>query len=303
MVNLTSSSTLLAVCRWIVTGLLTTTVLAGCSAPPLSQRHAGPISVVTTSTVLAAMARSVGGRYVTVESLIPIGASPESYEPTPASAMALHDARLLIENGHGYETWLARFLHSADTPNLRIVVASLGIEPIGKNPHLWMDPVRAQGYLRRIRDGLIAVDRVHAAAYREHAAHEIHMLTRLQHAITRAIAKIPRTRRTMLVVHDAWIAYNHRFGLKTLAVIEAAPGREPSAQRLAQIIRLARRHHVRTVFSEADESPRLALAVAAALPHGRVVPLYVDSLGPEGRLATYDGLLRYDTARIVMGLR
>lgn len=268
-------------------------------------RHFKPglVPVVATAGVLASIAQSVGGSQVQVQSLVPPGAMAETFEPTPREIATLHDARVLLENGAGYETWISKVLDSAANPKLKTVVLSLGVKKVADNPHLWMDPARARVYARRIRNALISVDPAHTAQYRHNDAAYEHSLRRLQHRIALLIATVPKSRRVMIVSHDAWSYYAQRFGLRVLGVIETAPGREPSADHLDAIITAARKHRVHVVFSEFEEAQQLSTEVARELPGGKVVPLYVDTLPASDGTQDYRSMLWYDTKMIVAGLK
>ncbi|MET9253919.1 anchored repeat ABC transporter, substrate-binding protein [Streptomyces sp. NPDC003717] len=92
--------------RPVVRALATATVLAvaavGCRG------HAGPagdaenpdaaLRVVTTTEILADLVRQVGGDRVQVDSIVPPGGDPHSYEPTPRDADAVSKADVTFTN-------------------------------------------------------------------------------------------------------------------------------------------------------------------------------------------------------------
>ncbi|HUG47880.1 MAG TPA: metal ABC transporter substrate-binding protein [Candidatus Limnocylindria bacterium] len=85
-----------------------TDVPANPTASPASPT-AGPtggLSVVTSTTVLADLVRQVGGDRVSVESLMPAGRDPHTFEPSPGDAARLAGADLLVMNGLGLDEWL-----------------------------------------------------------------------------------------------------------------------------------------------------------------------------------------------------
>jgi manganese/iron transport system substrate-binding protein len=283
-------------------------LLCGCAqerrpAAKLAVVPSAKISVVTTTTILVDLVKAVGGDLVTVRGIVPPGVSVESYEPAPQDVAAVHDARLLVENGAGLERWLQPLIENAKAAEVPLIVLSSGLPLIDRNPHLWMDPLLVRSYVARIRDGLSSVDPPHRNRYQRNARLYAARLLALKIAIERQIATIPRERRVMLVYHDAWRYYDRRFGLRTLGVIEPTPGREPSAAAIAALVDRARAAGVSTVFSEPEESSRLAEALASSFPGGRVVPLSVDTLGPTPQSSDYLGMMSYDTRAIVTALR
>lgn len=277
-------------------------LLAACGSP--SQRSSnGPIDVVTTISTFNSLVQGVGGNLVRVQSLVPVGASPEEYEPTPQDAVTLSQAKILVENGAGLETWLAPTLKNVTSKDLHVVVGADGLTVKNKNPHLWMDPENAKVYVRKIRDALISVDPAHAATYRANAAAYERRLDRLTQQIRAKIATIPRDHRYMIVFHNAWQYYNDRFGITTLGFIEANPGQDPNPQQIAHLVDLAREHHVRAIFSEPEYSKKLAEQVAGNAGISIVTDLYDDSIGNDPRVGDYISMLTYDTDVITRALK
>ncbi len=263
----------------------------------------GPIHVLTTISTFNSFVTAVGGSHVSVSSMVPIGASPEDYQPTPADIARLHDADVLVENGLGLEVWLNRTVDNAKNPNLRVIVCTERLTPRANNPHLWMDPVRAVAYVRAIRDGLSARDPEHRDEYARNTAAYERRLQELQRTIAARIRTVRPADRTLLLFHNAFQYYSERFGLRTVGVIENSPGREPSPKELADLVAVARRNHVRAVFVEPEYSPKLARAVAASAGIRTIEQLYDDSIGTDPRVRDYESMLLYDTETIVKALR
>lgn len=245
----------------------------------------------------------MGGQYVTVRNLVPIGASPETYQPTPQDIAALAEARLLVENGSGIELWLQHTIETAGNHDLRILILSDGLPHIDRNPHLWMDPVLAQAYTAKIARALSLIDPAHARDYQRNAAAYEQKLGALQKEIAARIASIPPRQRTMIVFHNAWQYYNQRFGIRTIGVIELAPGQEPNPSYIGSLVDLARKHDVRAVFSEPEYSPKIAQTLAKSAGIRTVSDLYDDSIAGNSRVADYISMLRYDTGVIVNALK
>lgn len=86
----------------------------------------GKVPVLATFSILADMARNVGGDRVSVTSLVEPGSDAHVYRPTPASAARIRHAMVVIENGLGFEGWLKRLIDSSGYAGLR-VVASKGV--------------------------------------------------------------------------------------------------------------------------------------------------------------------------------
>lgn len=263
----------------------------------------GKLQVATTISVLNSFVQGVGGEYVSVTNIVPVGASPETFAPAPQDVAKVADATVLVENGAGLEAWLDRLLRDAGRPNLRVVVCADGLPVKNLNPHLWMDPVLAKRYVLKIRDALAAADPAHAGAYRRNAASYSTRLDELALQIRAQIDTIPPSHRYMIVFHNAWQYYNDRFGITTLGFVERNPGQSPNPQQIARLIDLAKAHHVHGVFSEPEYSPKILYAIAQGAGIRVVEDLYDDSVGADPRVATYPAMLTYDTGVIVKTLK
>lgn len=285
-------------------------LLAGCGSSNASHssiaaqaQSAATVPVVTSFSTLNSFVKGVGGKYVSVQNLVPIGASPEDYQPAPQDIATLSNARLVVENGLGIEAWLQHTIASAGNANVRVLVLSNGLPHIQNNPHLWMDPVLARAYVGKIRDELIKIDPKHGAQYTRNAAAYDAKLISLQASIAKKIDTIPPKLRTMIVFHNAWLYYNRRFGIKTVGVIELSPGQDPNPSYIAHLVDLARQYHVRAVFSEPEYSPKLADTLARNAGINIVSNVYDDSIGTTPQVHDYISMLHYDTNVIVRALK
>jgi zinc/manganese transport system substrate-binding protein/manganese/iron transport system substrate-binding protein len=260
------------------------------------------LRVVTTISTFNSFVIGVGGARVRVESLVPLGAGPEDYQPTPRDVARIHDADILVQNGAGLEGWLARTIENAMNPRLLIVTCSDGLPLRNGNPHLWLDPVFARAYVMKIRDALSERDPAHRAEYETNARRYDARLRALEGEIARRIATIPPEQRTMIVFHSAWDYYSARFGLRIVGAIERSPGQEPNPRDLSDLVTEAKRLHVRAVFAEPEYSQKLAHALAESAQISTVATLYDDSVGSDPRVSDYVGMMRYDTETIVRAL-
>src|SRR5690606_28211103 len=96
--------------RWW-TALLFALVVSGKSiAAPV---EAAAIPVVVTIHPLSSIVKAVGGPLVRVETLLPPGASPHTFEPRPAHVRAVAEAQLVVAVGAGLDDWVLAIARSA----------------------------------------------------------------------------------------------------------------------------------------------------------------------------------------------
>ena len=204
------------------------------SAQPVAQ--SGQISVVTSILPIADLIKNVGGDTVQVTALVPPGGEPEDYDPTPADAKAVSQARVFFANGLGLEAYLDDLTESAGNSQLEVVTLSEGLPTLssfgqgadeGGNPHLWLDPQNAISYVDAIERTLSRVDPANAASYQANADRYTGQLKALDASIQQQVASLPPAQRVLVTTHDAYPYFAQRYGFTYLAVINANPGRWP----------------------------------------------------------------------------
>ncbi|MDI3257606.1 MAG: metal ABC transporter substrate-binding protein [Kyrpidia sp.] len=295
---------------------LVSVFLAGCgaglSAPGPSGGtvdHAAGVQVVTSITPLADLIRQVGGDRVNVTALVPPGADPHDYAPTPADVRTVSGARLFIANGLGEETYIQKLIRSGGRSDLEVVTLSDGLPVSGRgeggegagNPHMWLAPTYAVHYVEKIRDALSRVDPAGAQEYRTRAQAYIGQLRELDGWIRSQIGQIPADRRTMVVFHDAWPYFCKEYGLDYMYLVSSDQA-EPSPQDYANMVQTIRRRHVPAVFGEAGFNPKLVQRLAEDAGVRYVDGLLDDTVGARGA-ATYLEMMKFDVQTIVNALK
>jgi manganese/iron transport system substrate-binding protein len=92
-----------------------------------AQTTADPrIKVVAVETFLADIVRNIAGDRLKVAPLLPVGADPHSFEPTPADVRKVADCNVLVVNGAGLEGFLEKMLENAGGAH-GVVEASKGL--------------------------------------------------------------------------------------------------------------------------------------------------------------------------------
>ncbi len=104
-------------------------VLAVSLAAPAVARSDRPIPVVATFSILGDMVKRIGGEHVAVTTLVGPDGDTHVYQPTPADARAVSEAKILVVNGLQFEGWLDRLIDASDFRGVR-VVATEGVDLI-----------------------------------------------------------------------------------------------------------------------------------------------------------------------------
>ena len=266
--------------------------------------------VLTTFTILADMAREVAGDRLQVKSITKPGAEIHGYEPSPKDLERASGADLIVENGLGLELWARRFVQSAgDVPT---VTLTDGMQPLliegdmyaGKpNPHAWMSPLRAQGYVDQLVDAFSDLDPEGAQIYRDNGKRYKQQLENLDAELRDLLAVIPPKQRVLVSCEGAfsYLAQDYGFDEAYLWPVNAESQITP--RRMARLIERVKRDQVPAVFCETTVSDKAQREVARASGARFGGSFYVDSLSKRnGPAPTLLDLQRHNVKLLRQGL-
>ena len=266
--------------------LLLASVVAALLAPvsPADARADG-VKVAATIFPLYDITRQVGGPVADVVLILPPGASPHTFEPTPAGVRALAGARALFAVGHGLDAWAARLARGAGVSRLIQVDAGIALRRVdgAVDPHYWLSARNASAIagvvaaeLERLAPGRRPEIQRSLAAYRTR-------LAAVDARVRELLADLPSRR--IATVHEAFGYFADAYGLEVAAVFEPYPGLEPSPRFVVEFQKKVRAASVRVVFTE----PQLALD--ALQPIARDLGVTLAVLDPLGGLPGREGLV------------
>ena len=141
---------------WAGAAVATVVLLAGCgSSSSGTGGRPGTLSIVATTSVYGDIAATIGGKRVSVQSIIDDPSQdPHSYEPSARTQLALSRADVVIENGGGYDDFADRMLASVDhRPTVLNAVRISGhtAPPGGDlNEHVWYDATSMRRLVARL---------------------------------------------------------------------------------------------------------------------------------------------------------
>ena len=147
---------------------------SGGGSPTSSGSTSGRIAVVASTNVWGDLARSVGGSTVTVTSIISDpNADPHSYEASAQTELAIAKATLVIENGGGYDDFVATMVKASGT-KARVLdaVTISGKQPVAGqlNEHVWYDFASVDKVVAAIAAALTAADPAQADLFSANAS-------------------------------------------------------------------------------------------------------------------------------------
>ena len=216
---------------------------------------------------------AVAGDRFQVVSLVPKGASPETYDPTPRQLMDLSGSRAWLRTGHlGFElAWAERMVTNA--PNLQVVDLSEGIDLIrdtltaghghhhegGVEPHIWSSAPNARQMALHIARTLTQLDPAGGAIFRQRCDSLCRVIGRTD-SICRALLSHPGAVRAFMIYHPALSYFARDYGLRQIPV--EAGGKEPSPAWLKELMERCRAEQVRVIFVQPEFDRRHAELIA-----------------------------------------
>jgi ABC-type Zn uptake system ZnuABC Zn-binding protein ZnuA len=291
---------------------------------PVELSEGERLRVVATTTIVGDVVAQVGQGAIDLVVLLPVGADPHGYTPTPKDLQTVADAHLVFLNGFGLEEALQETLDQAG--GAMLVSISEGIEPlsfeagadeqgedegdahhhpVGVDPHVWFDPTNVMIWAGNAARALGALDPANATFYQANADAYIDELEALDGWIEVQVEAVPPSNRVLVTDHAVFNPFAGRYGFEVVGTVIPAysSNASVSAKELAELIETIETTGAPAVFVGLTVNPEVAEGVAVDTGV-QVVPLYTGSLSEVGGPAdSYIAMMRYDVAAIVEGLK
>jgi zinc transport system substrate-binding protein len=251
----------------------------------------GAFSVVFGERVLvtippeAFLVERIAGDTVEIETLVPPGANPHTFEPTAKGAISAVQADVWFRMGEPSENRVLKAIE-AHNPELRVVDMRQGLPLLGhvcdhpgcthdgSDPHYWLSPMLARRMAIRMASVLSRRFPEHRQLYTENLRALLRDLNALDRDLKQQLA--PFRGDALLVSHAALAYFCRDYGLRQIAL--EVEGREPSPRQLVQIVEQAKEDRVRRVIVQEAFNPKGGELVAEQLdvPICRFDPLERD---------------------------
>lgn len=291
--------------------------IGGCSKAGDGGSGSGRKLIVCTTTMIADIAKQVGGETVQVVGLLKTGMDPHIYDPTPDDSIWFRKADLVLVNGLHLEGRMLDMVEHAGSRAIRLgedsrIRLRQSASAAAPDPHVWWNAEYFIIYAEQVAAALERLDPAHAEEYRTRAAAYIEELKKLHAWVRAAVASIPENARYMITSHDAFYYYGEAYGLEVDAVLGISTDAQARADDPARLARVVSERRIPAIFHETSVSAAENELVDTVMrlareKHGHEVriagPLYSDSLGhAESGADTYVGAMRANTRMIVEAL-
>ena len=210
---------------------------------------AADVRVLTSIKPLALIAREVVGDKASVETLLPVKASPHDYPLRVSDIRRLQRADLVLWVGPNLEAFLQRPLNNIASEKRVAVYDIPGMywpeeEPHsspgeashqhhGHDPHVWLDPRNAIVIAQALAKKLSEIDPASSAFYTNNARNFSVAAMELDRQLMTALA--PARDKGFAVYHEGYLHFVKRYELQQLAYVTFTPERRPGAKHLYEL--------------------------------------------------------------------
>ena len=238
------------------------------------------IGVVVSILPHVEFAEKIGGDKVQVTVMVPPGASPHTYEPTPSQLKEVSRAKIYVKVGSGVEfelAWIDKII--SVNKEMLVVDCSKGIKLIeaeheheeehehhGVDPHIWLSLKNAKIMVENIYQCLTQIDPVNQEYYAKNKEKYLQELDELDKEIAQAL--FGKENRKIMVYHPAWAYFCRDYGLEQIPIEKE--GKEPTPQGIASLIKQARENNITIIFASPEFSTKTAEVIAKEI-NGNVV--------------------------------
>lgn len=279
---------------------------------------AGPVRVVTTTTMITDLVRQIGGDAVTVTGLMGPGVDPHLYKARASDVMELQKADVIFYSGLMLEGKMAELFgrlerHKPVVAVTRDIPRELLLHPPKfeghPDPHVWFDVSLWMKCIPPVVETLAANDPAHKGDYASRGSRLRGSLSALhQWALVKA-QELPAEKRVLVTSHDAYNYFGRAYGFQVIGLQGISTVSEAALSDMARLVDFIKSHRVKAIFVES--SVPHATIERVSLDAGVRIggELFSDAMGTPGAiengydLGTYEGMIKHNLTTIVNSLK
>lgn len=247
----------------IATFIICALLIVGCTTKSDSDKK----TIFVTITPMQSIIEEITAGDFDIEVIVPKGASPETFEPTPKQVTSFSDAELIFSTGiiDFEQSLVERISGDAEVVNL-----SNGIELIagscshgnhqhkhGVDPHIWTSPRALRTMVTNAHKAIMA----HYPDSVKYTEATGRLLERIDALDTYCATRIKAEGvEAMMIYHPAYTYYARDYGIEQIAIEH--DGKEPSLRQTTALIEKAKEHGVKAILRQPQYSEDKVRAIA-----------------------------------------
>ena len=247
----------------IATFIICALLIVGCTTKSGSDKK----TIFVTITPMQSIIEEITAGDFDIEVIVPKGASPETFEPTPKQVTSFSDAEFIFSTGliDFEKSLVERIDDDAEVVNL-----SNGIELIagscshgnhqhkhGVDPHIWTSPRALRTMVTNAHKAIMA----HYPDSMKYTEATGRLLERIDALDTYCATRIKAEGvEAMMIYHPAYTYYARDYGIEQIAIEH--DGKEPSLRQTTALIEKAKEHGVKAILRQPQYSEDKVRAIA-----------------------------------------
>ncbi len=264
--------------------LLLLGMLVGCSKKEASTSPNAKPRVLVSIAPYAYFVGRIAKETVSIQNLVPLGANPHMFEPSPREVQQAYGGALWIRIGEPFEEKIATVLKEQN-PKLSVVeiwkeVTLLTLDEDeeelcqhghhhhedAKDRHIWLSLRLAKAQATRIEEELVRLLPAHRAFYEKNLQQFLEDLDKLDEEFSALFTPLQGS--AILVSHPAFGYFCHDYKLVQLSV--ECEGKDPLPQDVSRILQRAEEAHVQSALVQTSYNNKGTELIAEKLE----IPIY-----------------------------
>ncbi len=252
----------------------------------------GKIKIVTTTTMLTDLVKTIGGDKVEVSGLMGEGVDPHLYIAGAGDIKKLTEADIVIYGGLHLEGKMTEIFEKMEKENKKIINVGDKLdkskivmeEENVPDPHVWFDTELWKNEAEIVAAELSKINEENSAYYMENLQKYKMELDELTSYIKSSINEIPEKSRVLVTAHDAFGYFGKQFGLEVKAIQGVSTDSETGTKNINDLADFIVKRDIKAIFVESSVPKKSIEALQEAVKSkGKEVKiggeLYSDSLG------------------------
>ena len=274
--------------------LLAMVLLLTVAVSPAHAQEVRKLNVVATTTMLADLAKVIGGEHIKVDGLMGPGIDPHLYQASAGDVGLMQNADVVIYNGLHLEGKMGEIFEALGRQGRAVISIEEGLEeskllsweddPSVHDPHIWFDIALWKDAAAIVAGGLSELDPAHAADFGAALEGYLAELDALEAYGRARVEELPTAQRVLVTAHDAFQYFGHAYGFEVRGLQGISTDAEAGTADVSALAGFIVERQIKAVFVESSVPTKTIEALQAAVKaRGFDVAiggeLYSDSLG------------------------
>lgn len=293
--------------------------LLAVACKPAKKNKNEKFTVVTTTTMITDLMKTIGGNAIEVKGIMGAGVDPHLYKASAGDLTKLSSADLIVYNGLHLEGKLVDVFEKMNHIGKRTVALGdflthdqiINSEAFvsSHDPHIWFSIKNWKTITVQLIAFMSKENPENSAIYKENGNAYLAKLEALEVALKSKIATLPVDKRILVTAHDAFSYFGREFNFQVVGLQGLSTATEAGVKDVQRISDFIIAHKIKAVFVESSVPKRTVEALKASVnSKGHTVniggELFSDALGnPSEDVGTYVGMFRYNVNTIVNALQ